>query len=257
MKRFLALLIALICLSVFAQSQSETEDFQLEKYIKRSEGYKYPNVIKINTLALPFNNISMSYERALIPRLSFVAAAGYKYAGREPEVFVVNESTINAGLDKITGFSIAPEVRYYLKTCEDRYLEGFYIGLYLRYTNFTSGASFDYFPEGLPTEFYTSQVQLSEVGAGLQLGYQLVLWQRFNIDFMFFGPRYSSYNMIYKFDQEVSEQFLGDLSDYINDVIDRFGLDYEVELKQSGEARASNAFKFVSMRFGIGFGFAF
>jgi hypothetical protein len=257
MKRVITLLLAFMSLSNLTFSQSGTEDFQLEKYLKRSDGYKYPNVIKINTLAIPFNNISMSYERGLIPRLSFIISAGYKYTGRTPQLFSVNGSTINANLNQITGFSITPEIRYYLKSCEDRLLEGFYVGLYGRYTNYSSGANFEYFQEGLIAEFYNSDVGLTEVGAGLQLGYQLVLWQRLNIDFMFFGPRYSSYNLIYEFDQNVSQEFLNDLSAYINEVIDRFGLDYEVELKQSGESRASNSFRFANMRFGIALGFAF
>ncbi len=250
---FLILLIIFLSNLSFAQ----TEDFQKDKYLKRAEGYKYPNIIKINTLAIAFSNISVSYERMLARRLSIIVSAGYKYSGREPKVFVVNGSTIDAKLDKITGYTITPELRYYLKNCEPRLLEGFYIGLYLRYTHYSSGANFDYFPEGQLQEFYHSTVTLSEVGAGFQLGYQLALWERFNIDFMFFGPRFSNYNLIYEFDKHVSEQFLGDLSDYINEVIDRFGLDYEVELKQSGDARASNSFSFANMRFGISFGFAF
>ena len=239
-------------------TNAQDKDKELEKYLRKSEGiYQYPNVIKVNTLAIAFSNISVTYERAIAPRLSFLISAGYKYGGRVPDLFVVNESTIDVNFDQINGYSVSPELRYYLKTCEPRFLEGFYIGLYGRYTHYASGAEFDYYPEGQVQELYTSNVVLSEVGAGIQLGYQLVLWKRFNIDFLFFGPRFSSYNIVYKFDQDVSEQFLNDLSDYINEVIDRFGLDYDVELKQSGEARSSTSFSFANMRFGISFGFAF
>lgn len=239
-------------------SNAQDQDKELEKYLRKSEGYyKYPNVIKINTLAIAFSNVSVTYERGIAPRLSFLLSAGYKYSGREPKVFVVDGSTIDAKLDKITGYSFAPELRYYLKTCEQRFLEGFYVGLYGRYTHYSSGAEFDYFPEGQLQEFYTSNMVLTEVGAGIQLGYQLVLWQRLNIDFMFFGPRFSNINIVYEFDKNVSQEFLNDLSAYINEVIDRFGLDYDVELKQSGESRTSTSFSFANMRFGISFGFAF
>lgn len=255
MKKLALLVIFMFTVSCFAQEQAE--DLELKKYLKRAEGYKYPNVLKVNSMALVFRNISLSYERALVPRLSFNISAGYKYAGRTPKLLEVEGSSIDADLKEIVGFSVTPELRYYLKSCDDRLLEGFYVGLYMRYTKYTSGANFGYFPDEQPEAFYDSDVSLSEVGGGLQFGYQLVLWQRFNIDFMFLGPRFSKYNIIYEFDQNVSEAFLNDLSTYLNDVIDRFGLDYEVDLKQSGEARASNSFSFAAIRFGISLGFAF
>jgi hypothetical protein len=235
----------------------QAEDVQLEKYLKRSEGVKYPNIIKVNSLALAVNNISVSYERAIIPRLSFLVSGGYKYSGGNISLFTVNGTDIEANVGSVTGFSASPEIRYYLKTCEPSLLEGFYAGLYFRYVNYGTDVNFGYFPEGSLAEYYDANLSLSEVGGGLQLGYQLQLWERLSIDFMFFGPRWANYNIIYEFDQNVSEDFLNDLSDYINDVIDRFGFDYEVELKQSDQRRASTTFSFASVRFGIGIGFAF
>jgi hypothetical protein len=38
------------------------------KYLR--ENIKYPNIIKINSLALTLKNISLMYERGIIPRLS-------------------------------------------------------------------------------------------------------------------------------------------------------------------------------------------
>jgi hypothetical protein len=208
-------------------------------------------------LAAVFNNISVSYERAIIPRLSFLVSAGYKYTGGNLSLFEVNDTEIEAKIDQITGFSVTPEIRYYLRTCNPSLLEGFYAGLYFRYTQYGSGVNFGYYPVAQPIEFYDADISLSEVGGGLQLGYQLLLWERLSIDFMFFGPRWSSYNLIYEFDQNVSQEFLDDLSDYINEVIDQFGFDYEVELKQTSQTRASNSFSFANVRFGIGIGFAF
>ncbi len=218
---------------------------------------QYPNVIKINTLAIPFNNISLSYERAISPRFSFEIGAGYKYSGKAPGILNVDSDKIDAGLDAITGYSITPEIRWYLKKCETRLLEGFYAGLYLRYAGYNTAAHFDHYPDEHAPTHYKADIQLGEYGVGLQLGYQLVLWQRFNIDFLFFGPRFSNYHLAYEFNQNVTPEFLDDLSDYLNDIVDQFGLDYDIELKQSGESRASHSFSFANMRFGIALGFAF
>lgn len=255
MKKYPVLLVVVLISTHILISQ---EDYQLEKYLKRSEGFKYPNVIKINSLALPFSNISMTYERALLPRFSFLVSAGYKYSGDEPQILNANNSTIIADMKKITGYSFTPEVRYYLKSCEPHLLEGFYAGLYLRYTFMNTGVEFTYFPEvELQVEAYDADLALSEFGVGIQLGYQLMLWERFSIDFMFFGPRASRYDIQYEFDQEVTQDFLDELSDQINEILNQFEIDYNVQLEQKGGTKANARFTFANVRFGIGLGFAF
>ena len=256
MKKILVLFVVFSLASVHLFSQQGT-DYVKEKYLEKREGMLYPNVLKINTLAIPFSNISLSYERAISPRFSFAIGAGYKYSGEEPGFLNIDSDKIDAGFDAITGYSITPEIRWYVKKCETRLLEGFYASLYLRYAGYKTGAHFEHFPDEHAPQQYKADVTIGEYGVGLQLGYQLVLWKRFNIDFLFFGPRYSRYHLGYEFDENVTPEFLADLSDYLNDVIDRFGLDYDVELKQSGESRASHSFSFANMRFGIAFGFAF
>ena len=217
----------------------------------------YPNIVKINSLALAFNNISLVYESGILPRLSAGIGVGYKYAGDEPKLFTVNNSRVGADIGQINGFSITPEVRYYIKTCDPSLLEGFYAGLYLRYTRYSSDVKFGYEPENKPVEFYTSDVALNEYGVGIQLGYQLMIKERFSIDFLLFGPRYSSYHLGYEFDQTPSQEFLDDLSEHLNEIVDRFGFDYDVNIKKEGDAKASSSFSFANTRFGISFGFAF
>ena len=199
----------------------------------------------------------MVYESGIMPRLSAGIGIGYKYAGLEPKMFRVNDSRIAADIGQINGFSITPEVRYYIKTCDPSLLEGFYAGLYLRYTQYSSEVKFGYEPVNNPVEFYTSDVALNEYGVGIQLGYQLMIKKRFNIDFLFFGPRYSSYHLNYEFDQTPSQEFLDDLSEHLNEVVDRFGFDYDVEVKPEGNSKASTTFSFANTRFGISFGYAF
>ena len=206
---------------------------------------------------MPYNNISVSYERMLVQRLSLDLSAGYKMGGVLPNIFSIDDEEITANVEPISGYSITPGLRYYLKTCDPSLLEGFYMGLYFRYSNNKTTVSFDYYPADAGEEFYQGDVKLTEMGAGLMVGYQLMLWKRLSLDFLFFGPRYSSYYISYDFTEPVSQAFLDDLSSAVNDVIDRFGIDYQVELSQSGENHASNTFSFVNMRFGFSIGFAF
>lgn len=223
----------------------------------KREEITYPNIIKINSLALLLSNASLVYERGIIPRVSAGIGLGYKYAGTEPKLLSVSNSEIEVELDKIQGFSITPEAKYYIRSCDPSKLEGFYIGLYLRYTGNGTAADFEYNPEYGSSELYHSDVRLNEYGVGLQLGYQLIIKERLSIDFLFFGPRYSSYYMTYEFTDTPSQEFLDDLSLYLNEIIDRFGFDYNVDIQKDGDARASTSFLFANTRFGISLGFAF
>ncbi len=241
-------------INLFSQ---QGRDLAKEKYLEKSEGLIHPNAIKVNSLAIAFNNISVSYERALSSRFSTGVNFGYKYSGSDQGFLNIDNAKFDIYTKPITGFTITPEVRWYARKCDDRLLEGFYISMYLRFTRYNTGLNFDYYPEENDPRFLQADVGIGEYGIGLQLGYQLVLWKRLNIDFMFFGPRYSSYHLLYEFDQNVSAQFLEDLTDFVNDAIDRFGLEYKVEVKQSGEKRASHTFSFANIRFGIGLGFSF
>ena len=230
-----------------------SQDINTDKIKPQNEEVVYPNIVKINSLALIFNNASLLYERAIIPRLSVGMGMGYKYAGAEPKLLAASNSDIAVDIDKITGISITPEARYYIKACDPGKLEGFYAGVYLRYTGYRSGASFEYLRVNKPTESYHSNLSLNEYGVGIQLGYQLIIKERFTIDFMFLGPRFSSYHLGYNFDKQPSQEFLDELSEYLNEVVDRFGLDYNVDIKKEGDAKATTSFSFANTRFGISF----
>ncbi len=218
---------------------------------------KHPNIIKINTLALPFNNFALTYERSIIPRLSAGIGVGYKYGGFIPKVFTVESSVIKYEMDRINGYSITPDARYYLRSCDPGKQEGFYAGLYFRYTYYATVANFEYYRPDYPVEYPNADMVMKEYGLGLQLGYQLMLWERFSIDFLFIGPRYSRYNLGYKFNAAPSPEFLDDLSEYLNEVVDRLGIDYEVDVNKEGETNFRNSFSFLSMRVGLSLGFAF
>ena len=98
------------------------------------DNIRFPNIVKLNSLALAFNNVSLIYERGIIPRVSAGIGIGYKYKGIGSSLLNVNNSVISVNFDDIKGFSVTPEARYYLRSCDPGKLEGFYTGLYFRYT---------------------------------------------------------------------------------------------------------------------------
>ncbi len=250
-------ILIIFFLSIFINELAFSQDIDTEKEKPEKENIKYPNIVKVNSFALAFQNMSLVYERGIIPNLSAGIGVGYKYAGTLPKLFSVNQSVVGVNLDKIKGISITPEARYYVNSCDPSQLEGFYAGVYLRYTGYNSAANFEYLPESKPAELYQADIALREYGIGIQLGYQLLIKERFSIDFLLFGPRFSSYRLAYEFDQQPSEEFLGDLSEYLNEVVDRLGFDYEVNIERDGEKKANTSFSFANARFGLSLGFAF
>jgi len=247
----LALLLVAVLNPAFSQdTQSETSK-------QTRVSIKYPNVVKINTLAATFNNIALVYERGIISRVSAGIGVSYKITGEAPPLFRSESTIIDAQFEKIKGFSISPEARYYLRTCKPSFLDGFYGGVYLRYSNFTSAANFVYTPQEGIIENYSADMTMNEFGVGIQFGYQIMLWERFCIDLLFFGPRFSRHTLKYKFEPPPSGAFLNDLSDYLNEITDQFGLDYNVDLKPEGQNSANSSFSFANMRFGLSLGFAF
>lgn len=206
----------------------------------------------MNSLALPFKKISLVYERGIIPKVSAGLGVGFKYAGTEPKLLSINRSNINVDIGKIHGFSITPEAKYYIRSCDPQQLDGLYLSLYLRYTDYETAANFDYL-----SKHYHANIGMSEFGVGFELGYQLIIKKRFSIDFLFLGPRFSSYNMTFEFRQPPSQRLLGDISDYMNKVIKRFGFDYNIDIQKDRGNKAETSFFAANTRFGISFGFVF
>ncbi|MEQ9300121.1 MAG: DUF3575 domain-containing protein [Cyclobacteriaceae bacterium] len=250
-----ALVLSVFSCFIIGSAYSQTSDsVQLKPSVKQ---FRYPNIIKLNSFALAFSNISLIYEKGIVPRVSAGIGVAYKHSGTIPSLLAIESSTFNSSFDQITGVAITPEVRYYLRACDPGKLEGFYTGVYFRYQDFNTTASFEYTPVSSPIENYFSDVSLTEFGVGIQLGYQMIIKERFSIDFLFIGPRVSGYKKAYEFDRPPSDQFLDDLSGALNEVIDRLGFDYEVDIEGDGDAKASSTFSFVNARIGLSLGYTF
>ena len=222
--------------------------------------YEYKNVGKISVIALALSNLSLSYERSFKPRWTAGLYAGYKFSGGTPTLFGLDSTSISMSTDGIKGFSFTPELRYYLKSCENQSPNGFYAGLYFRYTNYKTGARFNYypnFPDKSEVNHIGSDISMNEVGVGVMLGYQLLIKDRFIVDFIIIGPRKSWVNMKYEFDNDVPEEFLTELEKNLQSIVDRFGFDHEVDIDKSGIKDAKFSFNFANVRFAISVGYAF
>lgn len=121
------------------------------------------NVLKINTLAGIIGTGSIFYERKISDMTSAqlgIAFLSYKF-----------------GDTRFTGLILTPEYRIYPTNSA---IDGFYIGPYLRYQNFT-----------LKNTSTEDKGTLTSIGGGVDFGRQWILAKGFTMD-LFFGLHYSS-----------------------------------------------------------------
>lgn len=251
----LALLLTAVFSTVGAQTSGESQKPERLRLFETK--YQYNNIPKVNVMAMAFNNVSLYYERAIYPNVTASIGAGIKTSGKSHKIFEANDYNLKADLGSISGYSITPEFRYYLKTCEEDLPAGFYAGVYFRYNIYKTNANFvHHIPDSVPS-YFSSDASLRELGVGIQLGYQLVIKKRFTVDFLFFGPRYSFLKLTNEFNGDITASTKQDVEDYVNSVIERFGGEGDFEMEKSTNRKFSGSMGFPSFRFGISLGYAF
>lgn len=133
------------------------------------------SVLKVNVLSPVVKTGSFFFEHKLTARSSAQLGALVTYW--------------KVGDTKISGFALTPEYRLYLSEKKGT-LHGFYVAPYLRYQNLTLTVE-DIFDNGTDV---TGKARLNTYGGGVVAGYQLLLKQRFSLDF-FLGPSYNGGNI--------------------------------------------------------------
>lgn len=214
----------------------------------------YQNIVKINTAALLLSNVSLLYERKLNGHWTVLLGSGYKWGGSTPKVFGLGDIIIGSETSGITGFSMTPEVRYYFNFCEcGGSPSGLYAGLYGRYTKYYGDLTLNVWNG---SEYYEALVaaNLREFGGGIQLGYQFIFKQRWTVDFMFAGPRLSTYKLKADLDSGDLDALVDAIEEGINERREAIGME-PITIDPSTDLEAN--FGFRNFRYAIGIGFMF
>lgn len=155
------------------------------------------NVIKINLLSLPFNNLHLQYERQIAKKTSVALGLRFMPKGNIPLKSTVldliddPDATKHLTNLKTGNFAITPEIRFYLGKAA---LKGFYIAPFARYSRYTASLPFDFtVDDGMGNEY--SEViplegSLTTITGGLQLGSQFRLGKMVTLDWWILGPQY-------------------------------------------------------------------
>lgn len=251
MKRTFIYILLFLCFSTTLFSQELEKEAQENRLVK--------NEISFEALQLINGIYQLSYERYIWNNFSAALALGYK--GKEG---LVNFS----GLDYIgpnggrlitndifyTGFQVIPEIRYYLKNTSSNNLNGFYIGLYFKFSQYKSdliGAYVDSNNTFYDVEF---EAKLNIASTGLMIGYKLPITKRLNIDFIIAGPGAGDYNFKIVNKKDLPDEFYDNLNEALEEysILDFINGDFRFS-----EVNSRTKFSAFSFRYGIALGYTF
>ncbi|WP_341227441.1 DUF3575 domain-containing protein [uncultured Arcticibacterium sp.] len=222
----------------------------------------FKNSLKVNASGLVTGIISVNYERALTPNLSFANSFIYRPQksipfGEEFDKLAKKHGIGITGVDfeyifvdlaQIGVKSLSPELKYYFGDKRNR----FFISVFGQFENFEAlvpaslEARYDgtvYTLDKVPINF-----DIKAISGGLMVGKQFKLGERFVLDFILVGPHFGGAKSVYA---KVETSILSRLDEsdraYLEDkIVDRFKLSDSYFDVTVGEERAEiNAIKTV------------
>ncbi len=249
---------SLLLLLLFMTSQNLTA--QEESMDKDKVGKNFKNVVRMNItnpLIFGSGSIVLGYERVLNKHQSFSVNVGRMQL---PKFGLFNFSDSTAQINKSTkesGFSVTGDYRFYLAS-ENKYAapRGLYIGPYATFVKMGRENSWDLNTDNFEGKVGTN-LNLQFFAAGVQLGYQFVIWKRVALDFVLIGPGIAFYELSAGLDTDLDPNDESILFDKIDEILQEkfpaYNFVFDGSFKKSGSAKTTS----IGYRYVIHLGFLF
>jgi hypothetical protein len=196
----------------------------------------------------------LRYERLVAEHWSVGLGLGYK--GENGLISLRGIDTESITIDEISysGFKIIPEVRYYFNNNGHAAMKGFYLGAYLKYSQYQSNIDGTYTNDALENFDVEFDADIKVTSIGLMAGYKLPITDKFSIDFLIAGPGRGSYNISIENKKDLPDEFYDDLNEALED--------YPIFDMLDGDFRFSalnrrSRLNLLSLRYGISLGYSF
>lgn len=168
-----------------------------------SKDFKNSVKFNVSNMLLYDSSYQFSYERIIKENQSINVFAGYQ----EFPIFSPDIDGVNFDKKKERdGFSVGMDYRFYLgKINKFSAPRGVYLAPFVSYFQFGTNRNLIYTnPDtgDVSTSALTTKMNLTNIGG--ELGYQFVLWDRFVIDCVLFGPSITRYKFNVKLDSDIS-----------------------------------------------------
>ena len=213
------------------------------------------NSVKIGFTDAFLGHYNLNYERHLTGNNSVQFKIGFLKPTSSP---FISDETITPSAYVLEnskgGLNTSLEYRFYVNSEEAG--TGFYVAPYLRYLNQKMNYS-----DEIDGNNYGVDFKVNLLGAGAQLGYQLILEERFILDFYFFGAGLDYYmvNMKYQLKQPDPGFNYSSITDDVSEVFEDINylhkkLDHNVN---NDNLLTKLPFFFPGFRIGVNAGFIF
>jgi hypothetical protein len=145
-------------------------------------GFAQENVVKLGISGVGYGDFALSYERLITPKSAINLTVGYL----NPNVSIIgfsNSFPFSEGLEIVglnSGFHTSVDYKFYVG--KKQAPRGIYIAPYLRYFNYNMGLN-----DTIDKVVFNVDTKISSIGAGFELGYHWVVYDRISIDWYFIG----------------------------------------------------------------------
>ncbi len=144
------------------------------------------NVVKIGFPVVFVGSLNLAYERAINEKVSIQIAGGYRhivddygFTWSDPDNSRVDDSKI------YSGYTLVPEIKYYLTNTTWSAPKGFYISAFGRYGKY----DVEFKDNTTNTNDYNATYSYTESGGGVLGGFQFIIAKVFVMDF-YIGPQF-------------------------------------------------------------------
>jgi hypothetical protein len=164
----------------------------------------FKNTVKFNVsnMLLYDNSYQFSYERIIKENQSLNVFVGYQ---EFPLITVdLSDNTDFAKKSNRSGFSVGADYRFYLGSLNKyKAPRGIYLAPFVSFFQFKTDRDINYTDSNnvVNTVNLSSKFNLTNFGG--ELGYQFVLWDRFVVDCVLFGPSLTRYKFNAKLDGSI------------------------------------------------------
>jgi hypothetical protein len=223
------ILLSLACSSVHAQTDPSTTKEVSE--IKESPIRK--NIIRYNlsgALLLGADRyIVFGYERLINKKQSFSINIGSVALAKSSKESVTSGDFTFRNDPKSSGFNVSADYRFYLQK-ENKFdaPHGLYWGPYVSYNQFNRESIWFNDSTSSQDKTVNTKLNMKIFTAGVELGYQFILWKRLALDFLLIGPGIGSYDINLSTSTNLTEEEKVKLREKVKQVVsEKFvGLNY-------------------------------
>jgi hypothetical protein len=181
---------------LFNLIQAQSTDSKPTRDFKNSIRYNVSNALLYD------NSIHFSYERMIKENQSFTVFGGY-----QEFPLITFDLGSNSSMSKDNtrnGYSIGADYRFYLGSLnKHKGPRGVYLAPFISYFDFDTNRKINSTDTNNVVSTVNLNVGFNLTNIGGELGYQFVLWDRFVIDCVVFGPSITHYKFNAKLDGSI------------------------------------------------------